>query len=204
MDKREQIIEAATELFAVKGFEATSIRELAAKAEVNIAMINYYFGSKDKLFEAMVVHKASFMRGKLAEIAADKTTTDIDKINLIIEGYVERILSQPNFHRIVHQELLVNQRQNMHEHIVGSFVNNSKIVKSIIESGIKKKVFKKVDPELIMASIIGTINQVMLSKAMCSMLMDDSKDIDPYTSPVLKKRLINHIKQMMHSYLLNN
>lgn len=204
MDKREQIIEAATELFAVKGFEATSIRELAAKAEVNIAMINYYFGSKDKLFEAMVVHKASFMRGKLAEIAADKTTTDIDKINLIIEGYVERILSQPNFHRIVHQELLVNQRQNMHEHIVGSFVNNTKIVKSIIESGIKKKVFKKVDPELIMASIIGTINQVMLSKAMCSMLMDDSKDIDPYTSPVLKKRLINHIKQMMHSYLLNN
>lgn len=204
MDKREQIIEAATELFAVKGFEATSIRELAAKAEVNIAMINYYFGSKDKLFEAMVVHKASFMRGKLAEIAADKTTTDIDKINLIIEGYVERILSQPNFHRIVHQELLVNQRQNMHEHIVGSFVNNTKIVKSIIESGIKKKVFKKVDTELIIASIIGTINQVMLSKAMCSMLMDDSKDIDPYTSPVLKKRLINHIKQMMHSYLLNN
>lgn len=204
MDKREQIIEAATELFAVKGFEATSIRELAAKAEVNIAMINYYFGSKDKLFEAMVVHKASFMRGKLSEIAADKTTSDIDKINLVIEGYVERILSQPNFHRIMHQELLVNQRQNMHEHIVGNFVNNTKIVKSIIESGIKRKVFKKVDPELIMASIIGTINQVMLSKAMCSMLMEDSKDIDPYTSPVLKKRLINHIKQMMHSYLLNN
>jgi AcrR family transcriptional regulator len=204
MDKREHIIEVATELFAVKGFEATSIRELAAKAEVNIAMVNYYFGSKDKLFEAMVVHKASFMKGKLAEIAADKSTTDIEKIDLVIESYVERLLSQPNFHRIVHQELLVNQRQNMHEHIVNIFVTNTKIVKSIIESGIKKKAFKKVDPELIMASIIGTINQVMLSKAMCSLLMEETKDFDPYHSPVLKKRLITHIKQLMHSYLLNN
>jgi AcrR family transcriptional regulator len=46
MDKKTHIIETAIELFAEKGFEGTSIRDLATKADVNVAMINYYFGSK--------------------------------------------------------------------------------------------------------------------------------------------------------------
>ena len=47
-DKKEHIINHAVELFAEKGFEGTSIRDLAARAEVNVAMVNYYFGSKEK------------------------------------------------------------------------------------------------------------------------------------------------------------
>lgn len=67
-DKKQHIINAAVELFAEKGFEGSSIRELAAKAQVNVAMVNYYFGSKDKLFETIVEYRASFMRGKLDRI----------------------------------------------------------------------------------------------------------------------------------------
>ena len=52
LDKRDQILEAAEELFAQKGFEGTSVRDLAKKAKVNVAMISYYFGSKEKLFES--------------------------------------------------------------------------------------------------------------------------------------------------------
>jgi AcrR family transcriptional regulator len=47
-DKKEHIMHVAMELFAEKGFEGTSIRDLAQKADVNIAMVNYYFGSKEK------------------------------------------------------------------------------------------------------------------------------------------------------------
>ena len=53
MDKKEQILEAAEELFAQKGFDGTSVRELGKKAGINIAMISYYFGSKEKLMEAL-------------------------------------------------------------------------------------------------------------------------------------------------------
>ena len=42
-DKRERIIETALHLFAQKGFEGTSIRDIAEKATVNVAMVNYYF-----------------------------------------------------------------------------------------------------------------------------------------------------------------
>ena len=51
-DKKEQILEVAEELFAEYGFEGTSVRELAKKAKVNVAMISNYFGSKEQLINA--------------------------------------------------------------------------------------------------------------------------------------------------------
>lgn len=44
-----QILDAAEELFAVKGFNATSMRAITDKAQVNLAAVNYHFGSKDNL-----------------------------------------------------------------------------------------------------------------------------------------------------------
>ena len=68
IDKKTHIIDAAVELFAEKGFEGTSIRDIATKANVNLAMINYYFGSKEKLFECMVEQKAAYTKDILEEI----------------------------------------------------------------------------------------------------------------------------------------
>ncbi len=203
-DKKEHIINTAIGLFAERGFEGTSIRDLAAKAEVNIAMVNYYFGSKDKLFEAMLVQKASYMREKLEEIANDKSRSDIEKMDAVVEAYVNRILSQHQYHRIIHQELMLKQREEVHNSIINIFSKNTLIIKSIIEQGIKKKAFKKVDPELTFATILGTINQVMLSKGMCNLLINKEKNFNPYTDETFKKRIITHLKQIVHSLLLQH
>ena len=203
-DKKEHIISSAIELFAERGFEGTSIRDLAAKADVNIAMVNYYFGSKYKLFEAMVVQKASYMREKLEEIANDKSKSEIEKMDTVIEAYVNRILSQHQYHRIIHQELMLKQREEVHNSIISIFSKNTLIIKSIIEQGIKKKVFKKVDPELTFATILGTINQVMLSKGMCNLLINKDENFNPYTDESFKKRIITHLKQIIHSLLLQH
>ena len=202
-DKKEHIMNVAIELFADKGFDGSSIRDLAAKADVNVAMVNYYFGSKDKLFEALVENKARFMRGKLDEIENNTKLSEIEKIDQIIESYVERLLSQPLFHRILYQELLMGERESMHKNIIGMFVKNTLTLRTIIEQGIRKKVFRKVDPELTMATIIGTINQVMLSKAMCIMLINREESFDPYTDVSFKNRLIKHLKQIIHASLLH-
>ena len=68
MDKKEIIISTAMKLFAQKGFEGTSVREIASGADVNPAMISYYFGSKEKLFENLVEDKAGFLKGVFAEL----------------------------------------------------------------------------------------------------------------------------------------
>ena len=51
-DSREKLLRAAEHLFGGAGYEAVSIRELAAEAGVNTALIAYYFGSKEGLFTA--------------------------------------------------------------------------------------------------------------------------------------------------------
>lgn len=202
-DKKQHIIDTAIPLFAEKGFEGCSIRDLASRAEVNVAMINYYFGSKDNLFVEMVAYKATFMRGKLDEIENNPDLTEIEKIDAIIESYVDRLLSQPYFHRILYQELLRADRKDLHEKIIGIFIKNTRTLRTIINSGVEKKIFKPVDPELTMATLIGTINQVMLSKAMCIMLVEEKEDFDPYTDKQFRNRLVTHLKQIIHAYLLH-
>ena len=50
-EKQIQILEVAEKLFAENGYDGTSIRHISKKAGINIAMISYYFGSKDKLLK---------------------------------------------------------------------------------------------------------------------------------------------------------
>ncbi len=52
-ETRTRILDAAEELFMQHGFEGTSMRVLTAKAGVNLAAVNYHFGSKDALIEAL-------------------------------------------------------------------------------------------------------------------------------------------------------
>jgi AcrR family transcriptional regulator len=204
IDKKDHIMNIAIELFAEKGFEGCSIRDLATRADVNVAMINYYFGSKDKLFEAMVEKKASYMRGVLDELVADHSLTELEKIDLVIERYVHRFLSHPLFHKVMQQELLVSHRVNLHLNVINLFVKNTQAVVTIIEKGIRKKLFRKVDPQMTFATIIGTINQVLMSKTMCNKLMNQDDDYEPFSDPHFEKRLTNHIKQLIHAHLLIN
>ena len=56
MDTKEKIIKSAAKLFAKQGFQKTTIKEIARDAEVNIAAINYHFGSKYALIEKVIEH----------------------------------------------------------------------------------------------------------------------------------------------------
>jgi len=203
-DKKEHIINNAVELFAEKGFEGTSIRDLAARAEVNVAMVNYYFGSKEKLFEAMVQHKAAYLKGIIEELSKDNSITEIEKLDRIVESYVNKMFSNRLFHRVIHQELMLHQRESLQDSIINIVSPNAVAIKSIIEAGIKKGTFRKVDASLLIASIFGTFNQVLLSKKMCNKLLDKNPEYVPYEDPKFKKRLIDHLLDLLHTYLLKN
>jgi AcrR family transcriptional regulator len=54
LDTKIKILSAARELFAIKGFDGASVRDIARLAEVNIAAVNYHFSSKEKLFHQVM------------------------------------------------------------------------------------------------------------------------------------------------------
>jgi len=69
-----KIMNAARELFAQKGFKGAGLREIAAKAEVNQAMINYYFSSKELLYRRVIV-------AQMYEMFRTMISYDEDEIN---------------------------------------------------------------------------------------------------------------------------
>src|SRR5258706_3228644 len=203
-DKRANIIDTALQLFSEQGFEGTSIRDIAEKASVNVAMVNYYFGSKEKLFEKLVEYKSAVTRGLLDEISKNKALSPIEKIEHIVDAFIEKLFIHRSFHRLIYQELILNQREALQQSIVNTLSPNAFIIKSIIESGIKKGEFKKVDPELTVASLIGSINQALLSNKFCNKLMNKEDDYVPYDDIKFRKRVSSHIKQLMRAHLLHN
>ena len=56
-DTKTRILDAAEGLFMAHGFEATSLRQLTAAAGVNLAAVNYHFGSKEELFQAVLTRR---------------------------------------------------------------------------------------------------------------------------------------------------
>src|SRR5512139_388118 len=68
-ETRTRILDAAEELFMQRGFEGTSMRELTAKAGANLAAVNYHFGSKDALIEAVFRRRLDAMNAtRIAEL----------------------------------------------------------------------------------------------------------------------------------------
>ncbi len=57
-NKQQLLLDTAERLFSQKGYDGTSVRDIAAEAGINTAMISYYFGSKEKLMESIFERKA--------------------------------------------------------------------------------------------------------------------------------------------------
>lgn len=204
-DKKEHIILTAIDLFATKGFEGTSIREIAAAANVNLAMINYYFGSKEKLFESIIEYKGNSSRMAMEELVQDTKLSQIQKIEQIVDGYVDRLFSNRHFHRLIHQELVTNTRPALQSHIINNIIYpNSRTISSIIETGIQSGEFNEVDARLTTVTLVGTINQILISTRYCSKILSSSEDpsYTPYEDEEVKNRVKKHLNTLLRGYLL--
>jgi AcrR family transcriptional regulator len=204
MSKKNSILNVALDLFGHKGFEGTSVREIALRSKVNLAMINYYFGSKEKLFESVVELKANFLKELFEKLLDDPKLSAIEKMDVVIDSYVNRIFANPLFNHILHRELSLDMRTQMHEKIIEILLRNVQIIKKIITGGIATGVFRKVDPELTVATIIGTINQLVMSEELCRKLIQKNKVFNLYQSKKFRERVSNHLKQLVRFHLLTN
>lgn len=204
IDKREHIMNTAVSLFATKGFEGTSVRDIAAAADVNLAMIHYYFGSKEKLFESIVDFNVTYTRNMLDDVMSNASLSAFQKVEKVIDIYVKRLFNNREFHKVLHQELMLNQREDLGKAILNVLGKNSDVIVKIIEGGIRKKEFKKVDVPLTVATLTGTLNAVLLSRKICKYYLFKESDTEqvPYENESFQKRVADHLKQLMHAHLV--
>jgi AcrR family transcriptional regulator len=89
-----RIIDAAQKVFIKKGYAATT-REIADEAGINNGLLNYYFRSKEKLFDLVMKEQIAKLFGLIFPIVNDASTTLSEKITLIVNTYTELLLDQP-------------------------------------------------------------------------------------------------------------
>ena len=129
----EKILEAASEVFTEKGFAGTRTRDIAEKAGINLALLNYYFRSKEKLFEQVMKIKVVLLFGKILPILINEKTSLEEKIDLASEKYFEILSKNPNLPLFVISEIQ-KKNSNITKIIpVNKIFENSVIIKQIKE-----------------------------------------------------------------------
>src|ERR1700733_6700263 len=101
----EKIKEAAKKLFTRKGFAATRTRDIAEEAGINLALLNYYFRSKQKLFDIIMLENfRQFIQGITVKVY-DETASMEEKIGQIATAYIDFLTQHPDLPLFVLNEL---------------------------------------------------------------------------------------------------
>ncbi len=101
----KKILISASKVFTEKGFSGTRTRDIAEEAGINLALLNYYFRSKEKLFEQVMKVKIVLLFGKIIPIITNEKSTLEEKIDLASEKYFEILSKNPNLPLFILSEI---------------------------------------------------------------------------------------------------
>jgi len=201
-EKQLQILKTAEHLFATKGFDGTSVRDIADEAGVNIAMISYYFRSKEKLMETLFEQRMGKVEMRVESLMKDESLSPLDKVSILIDDHIERVMQRQKFYKILYCEQVLNKNP-----IIINVMNEFKkrhvaVISELLKDGQRKGLFKKkVDVVFMLNTMVGTVAQMIMS-------FDYYRDInnlqdmpDAEFENMIKRKLGIHIKTLFKAIL---
>ncbi len=154
---RRNLIEAAGEIFAAKGFDGASIREICKQAGANIAAIHYHFGDKEKLYHAVIrqIVKDLDVAVSIDEIE-DSTRSTEDRLFHFIHTLLSHRLSSG--HSVWRHKLWVRElqapRTGMRDQVIGFMRQKNEVITKILRELMGEETSEEVI-SLCIRSIIG-------------------------------------------------
>jgi AcrR family transcriptional regulator len=177
----EKILQAATEVFIMKGYDGSTMQEIANRASINKSLLHYYYRSKDKLFTkvfSMVFHHL-FIPKVIKIFESDMSL--FEKIEAFTEQYIDVILKNPYIPMFVMREL-TNNPNRLAGFAKQLGLNPEKAYQSI-QKEIEKGNIRETEPRQLMVNII----------ALC---------IFPFAGkPMLKAILFDNDEEHYHAFL---
>ncbi len=133
LSTEDKILIAASKVFTEKGFSGTRTRYIAEEAGINLALLNYYFRTKEKLFEQVMKVKIVLLFGQIIPIVTNEKTSLDEKIDLASVKYFDILTKNPNLPIFVLSEI---QKKTSDVKSILPFekvLNNSYLMKQIKE-----------------------------------------------------------------------
>jgi AcrR family transcriptional regulator len=152
-DARQKLIHEARELFTVLRYEKVSTRMIADKAGVNVAMIRYYFGNKEGLFETMIRETLAPMK---AQIGRFIDSGNQENLIGIMKTYYKTMINIPQFPRLIAQLMNMPPSDTQRKLLENVFSEVTKPAQDFIFTHLQEKqiVRPDVDPNLCRVTFI--------------------------------------------------
>ena len=201
-EKQNQIISTAERLFSAKGYDGTSVRDIADEAGINIAMISYYFGSKEKLMEALFEQRTTNIKLKVETLLQDDKRTPLQKVESLADDFIDRIMDKHLFFKIMTCEQVVNKNPVIIKMINDLKKRNADEIAKLIKDGQQKHAFKSnVDVLLLMNTLVGTVTQTMITMDYYREYYNLKKIPDIQFYQDIKQKLRDHVNLLFKALL---
>ncbi len=204
IDKKDHILDVAERVFSDLGFDGASTRMISGEAGVNMAMLNYYFGSKEGLFLAVFERKISSFQTLLQNIG-NEGISSWDKLEKCIDNYVDRIIVNNCFQKLINREMSISKHTDLTDKITKILMINVLEFKKIFDEGVKSGSFNKdIDTQLLTATIFGTKNYIINAPHISSLMLGHDIRDEKFLEEKLKPRIKKYMKRLLKAYLMND
>jgi AcrR family transcriptional regulator len=185
----EKIKASARKMFHQKGFAGTRTRDIAEESGINLALLNYYFRSKEKLFQLIMSESLDEFFSSLHSVFNDPVTNFNEKIEAVVKNYVEKMTENPNIPLFILSELRNNPDQLIKK-VNAKKVFLQSVFLSQLDDEIKANRINAIDPMHFIMNLLGmTVFPFVASPMMKSIgdidqenfdtLMDERKKLIP-------------------------
>lgn len=175
-DKQIRILDVAEELIAQKGFDGTSVRDISSKANINVAMISYYFGSKEKMLAYLYQYRVQKTRENFAEFAEIIREGKPEmQMKEIVKFIVNQMFKYSYFHGFVRQE--IRHTELLKDELLEFYRTTVEKIDDVVKKGVASGVFHHAPkPEDILTTIIGPAVFVIRNRGFYQVYLPDSSE----------------------------
>ena len=150
----ERIKEAARSVFTRKGYAATRTRDIAEEAGINLALLNYYFRSKEKLFNLIMTESVQKFMQVLKDVLNNEQTSLEEKIELIVNVYTDVLSQNPSLPLFILSEIRTHPDELLSNMGIKDFIFTSHFIRQY-QQLTREKGQKGMHPLQLIMTIIG-------------------------------------------------
>lgn len=199
-EKQHEILNAAERLFAIKGFDGTSVRDIAKEANVNVAMISYYFGSKEKLLETLFEVRLIDFKIDIDPILHENLSA-LESLEQLTYTYIRKMNVNAELYKILSVEGGIKKQLLRSDSYTNIKKLNLEMVTKVIEKGIAQGVFRKDSSAvLIHATMMGIFMNFQMNRAFLQDVIGIHTDEE--FNHYVENQLTHHIHKTIKAVLI--
>jgi hypothetical protein len=153
--RKQKVIAAAKLFFKLKAYVSHEIRDIRKESSGKEWLVNYYFHSKQKVMEKVIVQNTLLLFNTLAPVLNDSEKTVIQKIEYIVLVYIDLLLEKPDYAIYILNELLSQSTKIDIIAIKREYLLNSHFMMQVLE--LKKKRNNNFNPIQMILNLIGMV-----------------------------------------------